>query len=78
MDISIQPIGKSRFRDFSETLYEELEKCGGILPYSDKSSSEAIAERFKVSKKTFKKAIGNLYKTHKITIKEDRIELVNL
>ena len=78
LDISIQPIGKSRFRDFSETLYEELEKCGGILPYSDKSSSEAIAERFKVSKKTFKKAIGNLYKKHKITIKEDRIELVNL
>lgn len=78
LDISAQPIGKSRFRDFSETLYEELERCGGMLPYSDKSSSEAIAERFKVSKKTFKKAIGNLYKAHKITIKEDKIELVNL
>jgi predicted RNA-binding protein (virulence factor B family) len=31
----------------------------------------------KMSKKAFKKAIGNLYKQKLIVIKEDRIELLN-
>jgi hypothetical protein len=31
----------------------------------------------KMSKKAFKKAVGNLYKQKIILIKEDRIELVN-
>lgn len=77
LDISIQSIGKSRFRDFSEILYEELQKNNGILPYSDRSSSEDIAARFGVSKKTFKRAIGHLYKEKKILLKENTIELTH-
>lgn len=77
LDISIQPIGKSRFRDFSEILYEELQQSNGVLPYSDKSSSEEISARFGVSKKTFKRAIGHLYKEKKILLKENAIELTH-
>lgn len=77
LDISIQPIGKSRFRDFSEILYEELQKNNGILPYSDKSSSEDIAAHFGVSKKTFKRAIGHLYKEKRIILTENTIELTH-
>ena len=75
LDLSMQRLGKSRFRDFAEILLEELEKEGGVLPFSDKSSSEAIAERFGVSKKTFKRAVGNLYKEHKIVISEKEIRI---
>lgn len=75
LDLSMQRIGKSRFRDFAEILLEELEKEGGVLPFSDKSSSEEIAERFGVSKKTFKRAVGNLYKEHKIVISEKEIKI---
>ena len=74
LDISMQRIGKSRFRDFAEVLMEELEKSGGVLPFTDKSSSEEIAERFGVSKKTFKRAVGNLYKSRKITLGEKEIK----
>lgn len=77
LDISIQSIGKSRFRDFSEILYEELQQSNGVLPYSDKSSSEEISARFGVSKKTFKRAIGHLYKEKKILLKENAIELTH-
>ena len=75
LDLSMQRIGKSRFRDFAEVLFEELEKEGGVLPFSDKSSSEEIANRFGVSKKTFKRAVGNLYKEHKILISDREIRL---
>ena len=68
LDLSMQRIGKGRFRDFAEVLLEELQKEGGVLPFTDKSSSEEIAERFGVSKKTFKRAVGNLYKERKIVL----------
>ena len=54
---------------------EALAKNGGVLPLSDKSSSDEIAAYFSCSKKSFKKAIGALYKERKISIYEDRIEL---
>ncbi|MDO4210876.1 MAG: S1-like domain-containing RNA-binding protein [Bacteroidales bacterium] len=75
LDISLQKIGKGRFRDFADELLEELEAAGGFLAYTDKSSSEAIAERFGVSKKTFKRAVGTLYKARKISLKDDGISI---
>lgn len=73
LDISLQRIGKGRFEDFAEVLLEELRNAGGELPFSDKSTPEEIAQRFSVSKKTFKKALGTLYKQHKILLKEEKI-----
>ena len=73
LDVSMQRIGKSRFRDFAEILLEELEKEGGVLHFTDKSSSEEIAERFGVSKKTFKRAVGNLYKNRQIILGDSEI-----
>ena len=75
LDLSLQPIGKARFRDFADQLYEELKNEGGSLNFSDKSTPEEIKERFGVSKKTFKRAIGTLYKGHWINICEDKITL---
>ncbi|HGE2296560.1 TPA: GntR family transcriptional regulator, partial [Pseudomonas aeruginosa] len=48
---------------------------GGSLPLSDKSSPEDIHRLFGVSKGTFKKAIGGLYKKGLILIHPERIEL---
>lgn len=75
LDIALQRIGKGRFRDFAVELLEELRQCGGFLPFTDASAPEAIAERFGVSKKTFKRAVGNLYREHRILIREDGIYL---
>lgn len=69
LDISLQRLGKSRFRDFAEVLWEAIATAPeGILPFTDKSSSEAIAAQFGVSKKTFKRAVGTLYREQKINI----------
>lgn len=76
LDISLQRIGKGRFRDFAETLLEELESAPDcFLPFTDRSTSEEIAARFGVSKKTFKRALGNLYKDRRVVIEEGGIRL---
>ena len=76
MDVALGRIGKGRFRDFAEQLRDELATASdGRLPFNDHSSAEEIAERFGVSKKTFKRAVGTLYRNREITIEESGIAL---
>ena len=75
VDVSLQSLGVSRFRGFADQLLDELEQAGGTLPYCDASSAEDIAERFGVSKKTFKRAVGTLYKASKIHMTDGGIAL---
>ena len=75
LDLSAEPLGTARFRDFAETLRQELREAGGFLPFTDKSDADAIADRFGVSKKTFKRAVGTLYKDRVIRIEPDGIAL---
>lgn len=73
LDLSLQKIGKGRFRDFADRLLELLDEAGGALPFSDSSAPEEIQEAFGVSKKTFKRALGTLYKAHLIRIEKAAI-----
>lgn len=77
LDLSLQRIGKGRFRDFAEQLREALQQAGGSLPVSDHSSPEELQQRFGVSKKTFKRAVGTLYKNGELLIGPDKITLIN-
>jgi predicted RNA-binding protein (virulence factor B family) len=52
-----------------------LNENGGTLPYNDKSAPEDIYRVFGMSKKTFKMAVGALYRERKITIDEKGITL---
>jgi predicted RNA-binding protein (virulence factor B family) len=61
--------------DFAEVLLTYLQEHDGHCPLGDKSPSEDIAHTFGVSKKVFKKAVGDLYKRHLITISDDSIAL---
>lgn len=76
LDISLERIGTRRFRDFADTLLDELRSAGGALPYGDHSSPDDIAERFSVSKKTFKRAVGTLLKQRAIRLTDDGIALL--
>lgn len=75
LDLTLQPLGVNRFRDFADVLLEEIKAAGGEIPFTDRSASEDIAERFGVSKKTFKRAVGTLYKSRKIELREHSIAL---
>ena len=77
LDISIHPIGfKKSLNPNTNTILNLLIKENGYLPLNDKSSPDDIYALFKISKKAFKNAIGNLYKEKKIIIKSDGIHLL--
>ena len=48
----------------------KIEAAGGFLPFHDKSDPQAIQAEFGMSKKTFKKAIGTLYRKELVVIEE--------
>ena len=48
------------------------------LPLTDASPPALIYERLGLSKKTFKKALGALYRERKVRLGEDGVHLVNL
>ena len=76
IDIALQQSGRQHTEDFAEQLLRYLQYRGGRCRLGDKSSAEDIKEQFGVSKKTYKRAIGDLYKRRLITISEDGIGLV--
>ena len=78
IDVSLRPQG---FRnvigsDVEKVLDKLKSSREGFILITDKSSPDSIRFHMKMSKKAFKKAVGNLYKQKLIVIKEDRIELV--
>lgn len=75
LDISIQKTGYEQSLDFAERLHEYLFRHDGYCPFTDKSPAEDIYAEFQVSKKVFKKAVGDLYKRRMITLAPDGIEL---
>lgn len=77
LDVTVGTIGTTRFRDFADDLLNALQETpDGFLPFGDHSSPEEIAERFGVSKKTFKRALGTLYRLRKINIDDSGIQLI--
>jgi len=76
IDLVLQKPGFEKIDDFSQQLFDELKKSDGFLPFTDKSPAEMLYARFAVSKKTFKKAVGDLYKKRLIIIQSDGIKLV--
>lgn len=75
VDLSFVPAdAKARYAAKGDIL-KMLEESDGSLPFNDKSSPEEIKENFDMSKKTFKKYIGNLYKAGKILITNEGISL---
>jgi len=78
IDVSLRPQG---FRnvidsDVDKVLSRLKDSREGFILITDKSSPDSIRFHMKMSKKAFKKAVGNLYRQKLILIKEDRIELV--
>ena len=77
LDISLQKYGKAAVTDFSAVLLNYLKEHSGRTSLGDKSPADAIYTEFGVSKKVFKKAVGDLYKRRLIVINDDGLSLTN-
>lgn len=76
IDVSLQKQGYANVEPNAEKILDELRASRGFLRLNDHSHPEDIKTVLKMSKKTFKKAIGALYKEKLIEIKEDGIYLI--
>ncbi|HIW43944.1 MAG TPA: GntR family transcriptional regulator [Candidatus Prevotella stercoripullorum] len=75
IDVMLQPTGWRMTKETADVLLDYLETHQGVCRLTDKSPAEDIYQAFQVSKKSYKKAVGDLYKRRLITIEEDCIRL---
>lgn len=73
VDLSLKKPGYTSVSASAETILNTLNDSDGFLPCHDKSSPETIKKHLGMSKKEFKRAIGNLYKNNLIDITETGI-----
>ncbi|HLP78755.1 MAG TPA: S1-like domain-containing RNA-binding protein [Candidatus Paceibacterota bacterium] len=77
LDLSLDASGYKRVAPLTDQLVKALEENGGRLAFDDDSSPEAIRQKFSVSKKAFKQALGKLYKARRIRFTNPGIELLD-
>lgn len=76
IDVSLNKQGFEAVEPNAEKVLDELRASRGFLRLNDSSHPEDIKTVLKMSKKSFKKAIGTLYKQKLIDIKEDGIYII--
>jgi predicted RNA-binding protein (virulence factor B family) len=76
IDISLQKQGYLNVEPSAIFILENMKKNDGFLALTDKSRPEEIYSQLEMSKKTFKKAIGGLYKRRIIRISEEGLHLL--
>ena len=76
IDLSLQKSGYENVDEVSKKILALLKEQDGFIPVTDKSPPEVISDIFGVSKKTFKKSIGALYKKRLISIDDDGIKSI--
>ena len=75
--LNLSPVGYKGLMksDSPNAVLRKLSEAGGFLPYGDHTDPETIQKEFGMSKKTFKKILGTLYREEKILIQDDGIRL---
>jgi len=71
IDLRLQRPGLAGISAAAQDLYQRLSELGGHTEITDKSAPEEISAAFAMSKKSFKRAVGALYKRRLIKIDPD-------
>ncbi len=77
IDLSLQLASEKTRASLANQIIDYLKANEGVSDITDKSPPELIYQQFTVSKKSYKKALGALYKRKQILISKDEIKLVN-
>jgi len=77
IDLSLDAAGYARVGPLTEQIVQALESEGGKLMLDDDSDPDYIRDRFGVSKKAYKQALGKLFRERRITFMKPGIRLVS-
>lgn len=75
VDLMLEPAGHVKADPVAGKILKKLSDSKGFLPMGDFSPADLIELQFAVSKRTFKMAIGKLYKERKIVITDKGLYL---
>ncbi|MBQ5524466.1 MAG: hypothetical protein IIT93_02980, partial [Paludibacteraceae bacterium] len=75
VDVRLKKNGYDSVSSEAEAILSKLKAEGGFIPTTDKTEPEKIYAIYGISKKTYKKAVGDLYKRHLITLTPIGIKL---
>ncbi len=78
IDLKLHATGRDAEDTLCDAILDYLESEGGKSDLTDKSSPEAIYAQFQVSKSSYKKALGKLYKEKHILIDNAAKQIVLL
>jgi predicted RNA-binding protein (virulence factor B family) len=76
IDLSLAKPGYDKVLDIKDLILKKLKEQGGFIAITDKSPAEDIYSLFGVSKKTYKQAIGALYKSRNIALENNGTRLI--
>ena len=76
IDLMLEKPGYEKVDSIAQSILDKLKDHQNFLKITDKSPADEISSMFGISKKTFKKAIGTLYKQRIISIDPDGIRYI--
>jgi len=76
VDVRLKSEGYESISKEADKILSKLKAEGGFIAVTDKSSPDVINEIFGMSKKTYKKAVGDLYKRHLVALYYNGLKLV--
>ena len=76
LDLCLQLVDRETLDALSEQILTFIKAQGGQTTLTDKSSPHEISQQFGVSKSSYKKALGKLYKKRLINIEKQLVSLV--
>jgi predicted RNA-binding protein (virulence factor B family) len=75
LDVTLRKVGAEGVLDARDVILKVLSAHDGALSLHDRSSPAAILKALGMSKKTFKKAVGGLYKDGLVTLTDEGVRL---
>lgn len=76
IDLSLQPLGIQNLESAAQQILDHLKKHSGFLNLNDDSSPEDIYNKMQMSKKSFKKGLGILYKQKLVRLEPNGVYLL--
>ena len=76
IDLSLQPLGLQNLESAAQQILDHLKKHSGYLNLNDDSSPEDIYNKMQMSKKSFKKGLGILYKQKLVRLEPNGVYLL--